>query len=233
MQNAKKKKKKALCWSLLTNTGLPGKRIGSIVMETASALTVVPPWEVNTAWMVVTLNDPLCTLINICLREKHKPARKLISFDTNALGFCFCFLKSSFNGSWFITVPNSRHFNMTDITTIKKNSTSWNLIQDICLHHALFKMQSKHTEILFVVLSVCFFVWLIVLNQICLHMQSIVEQVLDWKGTFSNIAALLTARPRIPWKEKTFSSGCVPRVQLWYFAALWHLTCSGHFANNN
>jgi len=88
MQNAKTKKT-ALCWSLLTNTGLSGKRIASIVMETASALTVVPPWEVNTAWMVVTLNDPLCTLINICLREKHKPSRKLFSFDTNALGCLF------------------------------------------------------------------------------------------------------------------------------------------------
>lgn len=81
--------KKRLYWSLLTNTGLPGRRIASIVMETASALTVVPPWEVNTAWMVVTLNDPLCTLINICLREKHKPARKLISFDTNTAGLFF------------------------------------------------------------------------------------------------------------------------------------------------
>lgn len=84
-----KEGKKRLYWSLLTNTGLPGRRIASIVMETASALTVVPPWEVNTAWMVVTLNDPLCTLINICLREKHKPARKLISFDTNTVGLFF------------------------------------------------------------------------------------------------------------------------------------------------
>lgn len=83
--------KNRLCCSLLTNTGLPGKRIASIVMETASALTVVPPWEVNTAWMVVTLNDPLCTLINICLREKHKPAGKLISFDTNTVGLFFFF----------------------------------------------------------------------------------------------------------------------------------------------
>lgn len=71
--------------------------------------------------MVVTLNDPLCTLINICLREKHKPARKLISFDTNALGLvfiyftllctcCFFFLSLSLiDGSRFITVPNNRH----------------------------------------------------------------------------------------------------------------------------
>lgn len=81
-------KRKALWW-LLTHTGLPGRRIASIVMETASALTVVPPREVNTAWMAVTRNDPLCTLINICLREKHKPAGKLISFDTNTVGLFF------------------------------------------------------------------------------------------------------------------------------------------------
>lgn len=54
-------------------------------METASALTVVPPWQVNAAGMVVALNDPLCTFINICLREKHKPTVTLISFDTNLL----------------------------------------------------------------------------------------------------------------------------------------------------
>lgn len=47
-------------------------------METASALTVVPPWQVNAAGMVVALNDSLCTFINICLREKHKPTRTLI-----------------------------------------------------------------------------------------------------------------------------------------------------------
>lgn len=115
----RREQKKALWWSLLTNTGLPGKRIASIVMETASALTVVPPWEVNTAWMVVTLNDPLCTLINICLREKHKPARKLISFDTNALGLFFVVVRCFFiiivfnlpliDRLRFIMVPNNRH----------------------------------------------------------------------------------------------------------------------------
>lgn len=52
-------------------------------METASALTVVPPWQVNAAGVVVALNESLCTLINICLREKHKPARTLVSFYTN------------------------------------------------------------------------------------------------------------------------------------------------------
>lgn len=36
-------------------------------METASALTVVPPWQVNAAGMVVALNDSLCAFINIFL----------------------------------------------------------------------------------------------------------------------------------------------------------------------
>ena len=52
-------------------------------METASALTVVPPWQVNAAGVVVALNESLCTFINICLREKHKPTGTLVSFYTN------------------------------------------------------------------------------------------------------------------------------------------------------
>lgn len=67
------------CWELLTNAGLPGQWVGPIGMETASALTVVPPWQVNAAGVVVALNESLCTFINICLREKHKPAGILVS----------------------------------------------------------------------------------------------------------------------------------------------------------
>lgn len=35
-------------------------------METIPALAVVPAWEVDTAGVVVTLDQALCTLIDIC-----------------------------------------------------------------------------------------------------------------------------------------------------------------------
>lgn len=50
---------------MLTNAGAPIKKVGAIVMETTSAFTVVPARQVDTAGVVVALNQDLCTLINI------------------------------------------------------------------------------------------------------------------------------------------------------------------------
>lgn len=60
-----------LCFQLclLTNAGASIELVGSIVMETTSAFTVVPARQVDTARVVVTLNQALCTLINICRYE--------------------------------------------------------------------------------------------------------------------------------------------------------------------
>lgn len=49
-------------------------------METASALTVVPPWQVNAAGMVVALNDSLCTFINIFLTVASCESRRTDTF---------------------------------------------------------------------------------------------------------------------------------------------------------
>lgn len=49
-------------------------------METASALTVVPPWQVNAAGMVVALNDSLCTFINIFLAVASCEPRRTDTF---------------------------------------------------------------------------------------------------------------------------------------------------------
>lgn len=50
---------------MLTNAGAPIEQVGAIVMETTSAFTVVPAGQVDTAGVVVALNQALCTLINI------------------------------------------------------------------------------------------------------------------------------------------------------------------------
>lgn len=50
---------------VLTDAGAPIQQVGAIVMETTSAFTVVPAGQVDTAGMVVALNQPLCTLIDI------------------------------------------------------------------------------------------------------------------------------------------------------------------------
>lgn len=50
---------------VLTNAGAPIEQVGSIVMETTSAFTVVPAGQVDTAGVVVALNQALCTLVNI------------------------------------------------------------------------------------------------------------------------------------------------------------------------
>lgn len=45
-------------------------------METASALTVVPPWQVNTAGVVVAFNESLCAFINIFLTVASRESRR-------------------------------------------------------------------------------------------------------------------------------------------------------------
>lgn len=49
------------------NAGAPIEQVGAIVMETTSAFTVVPAGQVDTAGVVVALNQDLCALIDICL----------------------------------------------------------------------------------------------------------------------------------------------------------------------
>lgn len=56
---------------VLTNAGAPIELVGSIVMETTSAFTVVPARQVDTAGVVVALNQTLCTLINIWRHKTH------------------------------------------------------------------------------------------------------------------------------------------------------------------
>lgn len=50
---------------MLTDAGAPVEQVGAIVMETTSAFTVVPARQVDTAGVVVALNQALCTLVNI------------------------------------------------------------------------------------------------------------------------------------------------------------------------
>lgn len=50
---------------MLTNAGAPIEQVGAIVMETTSAFTVVPARQVDTAGVVVALNQALCTLVDI------------------------------------------------------------------------------------------------------------------------------------------------------------------------
>lgn len=50
---------------MLTNAGAPIEQVGAIVMETTSAFTVVPAGQVDTAGVVVALDQALCTLIDI------------------------------------------------------------------------------------------------------------------------------------------------------------------------
>lgn len=49
-----------------TNAGAPIQQVGAIVMETTSALAVVPAGQVDTAGVVVALDEALCTLVDIC-----------------------------------------------------------------------------------------------------------------------------------------------------------------------
>lgn len=49
----------------LTNAGAPIQQVGAIVMETTSALAVVPAGQVNTAGVVAALDQALCTLVDI------------------------------------------------------------------------------------------------------------------------------------------------------------------------
>lgn len=83
---------------MLTDAGAPVEQVGAIVMETTSAFTVVPARQVDTAGVVVALNQALCTLVNIWGHEhtqqhhcqsKHFPGNKrepetsahFVSFD--------------------------------------------------------------------------------------------------------------------------------------------------------
>ena len=50
---------------MLTGTGAAVQQVGAIVMETVSALTVVPAREVDTVGMVVALDQALHTLVDI------------------------------------------------------------------------------------------------------------------------------------------------------------------------
>lgn len=49
----------------LTDAGAAVEQVGAIVMETTSAFTVVPAGQVDTAGVVVALNQALCTLVDI------------------------------------------------------------------------------------------------------------------------------------------------------------------------
>lgn len=49
------------------NAGAPIEQVGAIVMETTSAFTVVPAGQVDTAGVVVALNQALGALVDICL----------------------------------------------------------------------------------------------------------------------------------------------------------------------
>lgn len=50
---------------VLTNAGASIQQVGAIVMETVSALAVVPAGQVDTAGVVVALDQTLRTLIDI------------------------------------------------------------------------------------------------------------------------------------------------------------------------
>lgn len=50
---------------VLTNAGAPIQQVGAIVMETTPALAVVPARQVDTAGVVVALDQALCTLVDI------------------------------------------------------------------------------------------------------------------------------------------------------------------------
>lgn len=62
---------------VLTNAGAPIQQVGAIVMETTSALAVVPAGQVDTAGVVVALDQALCTLVDIwgqtCRRQNTNP----------------------------------------------------------------------------------------------------------------------------------------------------------------
>ena len=71
-------------------------------METASALTVVPPWKVNAAGVVVALNESLCTFINIFLTVASCESRRTDTFvrghtgtSVSATLFTECFADST------------------------------------------------------------------------------------------------------------------------------------------
>lgn len=51
--------------SVFTDAGAPIQQVGAIVMETASALAVVPAGQVDTAGVVVALDQALYTLVDI------------------------------------------------------------------------------------------------------------------------------------------------------------------------
>lgn len=50
---------------VLTNAGASIQQVGAIVMETTSALAVVPAGQVDTAGVVVALDQALRTLVDI------------------------------------------------------------------------------------------------------------------------------------------------------------------------
>lgn len=49
----------------LTDAGAPVEQEGAVVMETTPALAVVPAGQVDTAGVVVALDQALCTLVDI------------------------------------------------------------------------------------------------------------------------------------------------------------------------
>lgn len=49
-----------------TIAGAPIQQVGAIVLETTSALAVVPAGQVDTAGVVVALDQALCALVDIC-----------------------------------------------------------------------------------------------------------------------------------------------------------------------
>lgn len=49
----------------LTDAGAPVNQVGAIVMETVPALTVVPARQVDTAGVIVALDQALRTLVNV------------------------------------------------------------------------------------------------------------------------------------------------------------------------
>ena len=65
---------------VLTNAGAPIQQVGAIVMETTSALAVVPAGQVDTAGVVVALDQALCTLVDIwgqtCRNQNQNPKQR-------------------------------------------------------------------------------------------------------------------------------------------------------------
>lgn len=75
---------------VLTDAGAPVEQVGAIVMETTSAFTVVPAGQVDTAGVVVALDQALCTLVDIC-GHRHTRGRRYFPGDLKLQLICVFF----------------------------------------------------------------------------------------------------------------------------------------------